>query len=50
MLRILADKINAGNTNHSKSNQINIMRHYATDFKIGMLRMLQVIDVRETVI
>jgi len=50
MLRILADKINAGETNSSKSNQINIMRQYDTDFKIGMLRMLQVIDVRETVI
>lgn len=50
MLRILSDKINAGDTNRSKSNQTNIMRQYDTDFKIGMRRMLQVIDVRETVI
>ena len=50
MLRILADKINAGDMDGSKSNQINIMRQYDMDFKIGMLRMLQAIDVRETVI
>ena len=49
MLRILSDKITAGDTNSSKSNQTN-MRQYDMDFKTGMRRMLQVIDARETVI
>lgn len=50
MLRIVANKINTGDMNESKSDKLNIMRQSDKDFRIGMFQMLKVIDVRKRAI
>ena len=50
MLRILANKINTGDMNESKSDKLNIMRQSDKNFRIRMFRMLKVTDVRKRVI